>query len=150
MAGQSVDNLLKDGIPDGAFTMSYFAEGTEIADAVIGIAPVKMVVLKAWIGVGTAADGACTAHVKQVPSGTAINQAGQDITTASFDLDASSGGGVSANSTAELTLVTASGVPDANTVEAGDRLVLDLGSDSTALTAPHVTVLCMPFNTAQA
>tara|TARA_Y100000592_G_scaffold49422_1_gene78279 strand:+ start:12862 stop:13302 length:441 start_codon:yes stop_codon:yes gene_type:complete len=146
MAGQSVDNLLKDGIPDGAFTMSYFAEGTELADAVIGIAPVKMVVLKAWIGVGTAADSACTAHVKQVPSGTAISGAGQDITTASFDLN----GGVSADSTVELTLVTASGVPDANTVEAGDRLVLDLSSASTALTAPHVTVLCMPFNTAQA
>ena len=149
MAGQSVDTLLKDGIPDGAFTMSYFAEGTELVDAVIGIAPGKMVVLKAWIGVGAAADGACAAHIKQVPAGTAIAQAGQDITTASFDLDASSGGGVAANSTAELTLVKDSGVPDANTVEAGDRLVLDLASASTALTAPHVTVLCMPFNSAQ-
>ena len=146
MAGQSVENILKDGVPDNAFTMSYFAEGTEIADSVIGIAPVKLVVVKAWIGVGTAADGACTAHVKQVPSGTAITAAGQDITTATFDLN----GGVAANSSAELTLSTTSDVPDANIVDAGARLVLDLSSVSTALTLPHVTVLCVPFNSAQA
>ena len=147
MAGQSVANILKDGVPDNAFTMSYFAEGTEIVDSVIGIAPVKLVVIKAWIGVGAAADGACTAHLKQVPSGTAITAAGQDITTASFDLN----GGVAANNTKELTLVVdGDNIPDANIVEAGDRLVLDLSSASTALTFPHISVLCVPFNTAQA
>tara|TARA_R100000388_G_scaffold94612_1_gene82416 strand:- start:3146 stop:3586 length:441 start_codon:yes stop_codon:yes gene_type:complete len=146
MAGQAVSHLFKDGVPDNAFTMSYFAEGTELADAVIGVAPVKMVVLKVFLGCGAAADAQVFAHVKQVPSGTAITAAGQDITATTFDLQAS----LAANTVTELALVESSDVPDANIVEAGDRLVLDLSGASSALTLPHVTVLCMPFNTAQA
>ena len=143
MAGKAVDYFLKHSAPDAGFTMTYFAEGTEIDDAVVGVAPCRLLVIKAFIGNGVDSAGTTNASLKAIPSGTAISAAGTAIT------DTLSMAGQGNNVIREFVLSTDSdGVPDANIVDAGDAIVFALdGANATDsdLTLPHVTVYCVPL-----
>ena len=144
MAGQAVEPFLKDGIPDGAIIFSHSSGAAEVADAVLGIAPSDLIILRVMIGRGTVADGTCVSFLKECPSGVAPSAtSGTGYQKITVDADNEAGG----NSTAELALaVDGNGVPNTNVVKSGSAIVLDTSSTSTALTDLHCTVIALPQN----
>ena len=139
MAGQALHDF-NNGVPDNCLVFTYFQDGSitedvELADALIAIAPFDLVVQKCTFRPETDADGSNDAHIKAVPSATALSAAGTALTTA-VDINASGN-----DTNVDFPVITT-----ANVVPAGSAIVLDLESATTALTHPHVTVLCTPYS----
>lgn len=139
MAGQALHDF-NNGVPDNCLVLTYFQDGSiaedvELADALIAIAPFDLVVQKCTFRPETDADGACNAHIKSIPSETALSAAGTALTTV-VDVDASTD-----NKNVDFPVITT-----ANVVPAGNAIVLDLADATTAMTHPHVTVLCTPYS----
>jgi hypothetical protein len=140
MAGQALHDFLTNGVPDDAFIMTYsqdgaLAEDVELADVIVGIAPFTLVIEKCTFRPVVDADGACAAHIKAIPSATGLDQAGTALTTA-----------VDVNASGNDTNVDFPVITTANVVPAGSAIVLDLADATTAMTRPHVTVFCTPYN----
>ena len=139
MAGQALHDF-NNGVPDNCLVLTYFQDGSitedvELEDALIAIAPFDLVVQKCTFRPETDAGGACAAHIKAVASEAALSTAGTALTTA-VDLN-----GLGNNKNVDFPVIAT-----ANVVPAGSSIVLDLADATTAMTHPHVTVLCTPYS----
>ena len=140
MAGQALHDFETNGVPDNAIVLTYsqdgsLAEDVELADVIVGIAPFSLVVEKCTFRPVVDADGACAAHIKAIPSATALTATGTALTTA-----------VDVNGSVNNTNVDFPVITSANVVPAGSAIVLDIADATTAMTLPHVSVFCTPYN----